>query len=376
MGPTATWTQQRSPAMDDLEDGPLFRATIAQLAGRTSTMKAHVKRIIKAAQASLEAQRVLLAADQEFVEALRDIPAVDPLFAHYLNDTWPKAYEQRERLQHSMQSLLIDPLQKLYEMDIKVADAKQRQFEEESKEYYASLAKYLSIKTTDSAKRADSEAKHMAKKRHFDLTRFDYYSFLVDLHGGKKSRELLYHLLSYQQKEYAFYQSITNTLEANKPGLDELATMMADASREQNLANKERYEKRKILESKVAEVASDMPTHPVSSESAQRRQSGFQQHQQQRRLSTDEIGDRKLDDIVAIGTDSNVSSERKVGVITGNLTEPVMEENKFRGIRDLEQQDRELIAGSGRRKEGFLFATSKPLKNSAFDKTSGAVWHK
>lgn len=376
MGPTATWTQQRSPAMDDLEDGPLFRATIAQLAGRTSTMKAHVKRIIKAAQASLEAQRVLLAADQEFVEALRDIPAVDPLFAHYLNDTWPKAYEQRERLQHSMQSLLIDPLQKLYEMDIKVADAKQRQFEEESKEYYASLAKYLSIKTTDSAKRADSEAKHMAKKRHFDLTRFDYYSFLVDLHGGKKSRELLYHLLSYQQKEYAFYQSITNTLEANKPGLDELATMMADASREQNLANKERYEKRKILESKVAEVASDMPTHPVSSESAQRRKSGFQQHQQQRRLSTDEIGDRKLDDIVAIGTDSNVSSERKVGVITGNLTEPVMEENKFRGIRDLEQQDRELIAGSGRRKEGFLFATSKPLKNSAFDKTSGAVWHK
>lgn len=376
MGPTATWTQQRSPAMDDLEDGPLFRATIAQLAGRTSTMKAHVKRIIKAAQASLEAQRVLLAADQEFVEALRDIPAVDPLFAHYLNDTWPKAYEQRERLQHSMQSLLIDPLQKLYEMDIKVADAKQRQFEEESKEYYASLAKYLSIKTTDSAKRTDSEAKHMAKKRHFDLTRFDYYSFLVDLHGGKKSRELLYHLLSYQQKEYAFYQSITNTLEANKPGLDELATMMADASREQNLANKERYEKRKILESKVAEVASDMPTHPVSSESAQRRQSGFQQHQQQRRLSTDEIGDRKLDDIVAIGTDSNVSSERKVGVITGNLTEPVMEENKFRGIRDLEQQDRELIAGSGRRKEGFLFATSKPLKNSAFDKTSGAVWHK
>lgn len=376
MGPTATWTQQRSPAMDDLEDGPLFRATIAQLAGRTSTMKAHVKRIIKAAQASLEAQRVLLAADQEFVEALRDIPAVDPLFAHYLNDTWPKAYEQRERLQHSMQSLLIDPLQKLYEMDIKVADAKQRQFEEESKEYYASLAKYLSIKTTDSAKRTDSEAKHMAKKRHFDLTRFDYYSFLVDLHGGKKSRELLYHLLSYQQKEYAFYQSITNTLEANKPGLDELATMMADASREQNLANKERYEKRKILESKVAEVASDMPTHPVSSESAQRRKSGFQQHQQQRRLSTDEIGDRKLDDIVAIGTDSNVSSERKVGVITGNLTEPVMEENKFRGIRDLEQQDRELIAGSGRRKEGFLFATSKPLKNSAFDKTSGAVWHK
>ncbi|KAG0192310.1 hypothetical protein DFQ28_009536 [Apophysomyces sp. BC1034] len=322
----------------DLDDGPLFRATVQQLESRTSTLKAHLKRILKTAMASVEAQRTLLEADEAFVVALRETPAAEPLMSAYLNETWGTLYEQRERLQHSMQSLLIAPLQKLYEMDIKVAEAKRKQFEDESKEYYQYLAKYLSIKSdTKEQKRTESEAKHLAKKRRFDLMRFDYYNFLMDLHGGKKEQELLYHLLSLQQKEYGFYQSVSSNLALFKQGLDDMASMMAAASREHNLVNKERYERRKMLESKCAQ--SESLIEPKESDATS--------------LSLKEV---PVEEVPAIP--------------------PSIEENKFRGIRDLEQQNRDFLFNSGRRKEGFLFSTSKPSKNNAFDMAPAVTWHK
>ncbi|KAI9265189.1 hypothetical protein BDA99DRAFT_508001 [Phascolomyces articulosus] len=326
----------------DLEDGPLFRATITQLEGKTSALKANVKRILKAATASMEAKRAMLEADQAFIQVLQDIPSMDPLFTHYLNMTWPMMHEQWERMEHSMQSLLIDPLQKLYEMDIKAADTKRRHFEDESKQYYAYLSKYLSIKKD---KKDNSEAKHQAKKHHFDLTKFEYLAFLNDLHGGKKSQEIIYHMFSYYQKQFAFYQTISSLLEPSKAGLDELGTMMADISREQDLVNKERNEKRKLLELQQQRTSlEEQQQHPISPPL----------NPQQQQLQQPAI------------------VEPPVDILT-----PV-EEDKFRGIRDLQQHpDRDWITNCGRRKEGFLFATSKPLKTTnTFDKASGAIWHK
>ncbi|KAI8139715.1 hypothetical protein BJV82DRAFT_563547 [Fennellomyces sp. T-0311] len=332
--PPSSLSMPRTLPIDDrdLEDGPLFRATVTQLEGKTSALKANVKRILKAATASLEAKRALAEADEAFVRVLKDIPSVDPLFTSYLDATWPKMNEQWERMQHSMQSLLIDPLQKLYEMDIKAAETKRRQFDDESKQYYAYLAKYLSLKK-DTKK--DNEAKHLAKKHHFDIIKFEYLAFLNDLHGGKKNQEILYHLLSYQQKQYAFYQTVAAILEPSKQGLDDLASMLADVSREQNIVNKERNEKRKLLEL------------------------------QQQRSSLDE--QQPLSSPPAIVEHQPVDQPAVVA-----------DEDKFRGIRDLQQQpDRDLVSGCGRRKEGFLFSTSKPLKNTnTFDKASGAIWHK
>jgi hypothetical protein len=50
--------------------------------------------------------------------------------------------------------------------------------------------------------------------------------------------------------------------------------------------------------------------------------------------------------------------------------------DKFHGIRDLEQQDRRFLDQTERRKEGFLFSTSKPLKPNGFDIPSSIAWHK
>lgn len=320
----------------EMEDGPLFRATVTELESRTSALKANVKKILKAASQSFDAKRKALEADEAFVEALRQVPATDPLLSHYLNDTWPRMHEERERLGHSMQSLLLDPLQQLYEKDIKVAETKRRHFEDVSNEYYAQLAKFLSIKADAISKQKESEAKHLAKRRQFDLTRFDYHAFLTDLNGGKKHQEIMYHLLSYQQKEFAFYQSIASEIAPYKHGLDTLANLMADLSREQNMVHKERFEKRRQLASRYGH-SDDAPTGAA------------------------EPGIHANDEAIQ----------------TPALPLPSTEvDDKFRGIRDLEHQDRDLMFESGRRKEGFLFATAKPLKNNAFDKASGAVWHK
>lgn len=65
---------------------------------------------------------------------------------------------------------------------------------------------------------------------------------------------------------------------------------------------------------------------------------------------------------------------------SNNSSEPTNsasdEYDKFHGIRDLEQQDRRYNDLTERRKEGFLFSTSKPLKPNSVEVSSGIAWHK
>lgn len=339
----------------DLEDGPLFRATVKQYEGRTLVLKGYLKRILKAASANLEAKTQVLEQDKLFIEALREAPFSEPLFSHYLDFTWEKLHEQQERLLFCMQSLLIHPLQKLYDMDIKTVDTKRRQFEDVSKDYYTNLAKYLSIKTpTNNKKQQRTETEFIAKKREFDLVRFDYYTFLRDLHGGKKEQEILYHLLNLYEKQYSFFHDVHKTLEPHKQGLDELAIMIAEASREQKIVNQERNEKRKILIQKY-------------------------------NIMDDE--DNKRKSFSPLSPTASFSPPQEF-IMDENVTEPPPSiglgilDHKFKGIRDLEQQDQNYKNTSGRRKEGFLFATSKPTKNHhhhntpSFDMSSTVNWHK
>ncbi|KAI9498100.1 hypothetical protein BDB00DRAFT_801139 [Zychaea mexicana] len=311
----------------DWGDGPAFRANISQLEAKTSTLKQSVKRILKTATACLQAQQVLLQADQQFTAALRETPCTEPLFTHYLNSAWDDIHNERERLQNSMQTLLIGPLQKLYDCDIKQAEHKRRQFEEESKKYYASLSKYLGGKK--------NETKYLAKKSRYDMIRFDYHAFLTDLHRGKKETELLYHLFSLQERQHAYYTTTAQNLERQKTGLEHIAGLIADASREQAIVNKERSSTRKALQAAVDQVAT--------------------QKKQQRQHSGDGLS------ASAASSPSSIKDKDKEG--------------KFHGIRDLQSPGNR--ASAGRRKEGVLFATSRPLKVNGSDRPAhGVTWHK
>lgn len=411
-------SEQRNNVEIDLEDGPLFRATIKEYESRTSILKGYLKRILKTAASSLEAKNNLLEQDKLFIEALREAPFTEPLFVHYLNSTWDKLHEQQERLSFCMQNLLISPLQKLYDMDIKTVDNKKRQFEDVSKEYYTNLSKYLSIKTPNTnittttpnmnnnntnnnttvtsttintnadtllitknlkeKRNQKAESEFLTKKSEFDLVRFDYYTFLRDLHGGKKEQEILYHLLNHHEKQYAYYQAVAKLLEPYKEGLDELANMIAEASREQKIVNQERDEKRKLLVSKYA----TMPNDDHATKMERRKSSNCGSNSVilspppfMTSISPNTTQSNSPLRSPPIHPDNTKSEERPIGLGISNVDQ----NSKFKGIRDLQQQDQDLKNTSGRRKEGFLFATSKPIKtmNTApFDMSSNVNWHK
>ncbi|CAO3646146.1 unnamed protein product [Mucor hiemalis] len=302
------------------------------------------------------------------MESLKEAPfAAEPLFTHYLDFTWQKLHDQEERLLNCTQNLLIHPLQKLYDMDIKRVDLKKKHFEDVSKDYYANLAKYLSIKTPKKQQRTESD--FLSKKKEFDLARFDYYTFLRDLYGGKKEQEILYHLLNLYEKQYSYFYNVQKTLEPHKQGLDDLATLIAEASREQKMVNQERDEKRKIIVSKYKEDEDNQ----------------LLQQQQSKRKSfspmspTSNQSFSPIDNITADDATTDTATDPPPSIGLGISLE---NSNKFKGIRDLEQQDQTYKNNIERRKEGFLFATSKPFKNHhhlntpSFEMASSVNWHK
>lgn len=82
----------------DLEDGPLFRATVKEYEGRTLVLKSYLKRILKAASTNLENKQKAFESERVFMESLKEAPFIEPLFSHYLDFTWEKLNDQQERL--------------------------------------------------------------------------------------------------------------------------------------------------------------------------------------------------------------------------------------------------------------------------------------
>ncbi|KAL9545937.1 hypothetical protein MBANPS3_006898 [Mucor bainieri] len=325
--------------MDDayLEDGPLFRATIKQLEDRTAQLKQSLKKIIKSASAALDIRRQLSRADESYYDALREMQCAEPLMSHYLNNACHIIQQERTRLDQSLYSQMLAPLRQIYEQDIKMAELKRRQFEEESKDYYASLAKYLKSKKKATE---EEQRKQSQRKSRFDLARFDYLGFLLDVHGGRKENEILFCITDHTMRDFNYYESIAAKIEPEKTGLDELVSLMTANALEQELATHERAAKRKELVCNIDNV-------------------------DQQLKQTDEGSD---DSAAAAAAAAPAIPELNFAHHSSN------EDGIFKGIRDMEQRDQVV----GRKKEGFLFATSKPSKSTGgFDVTSSSVtWHK
>jgi hypothetical protein len=282
-----------------LEDGPLYRALIQQLENRTQTLKISVKKILKALDTLLEARQSLTQANDNYIDALQGASFTEPLMSHYLNSASSMIHEQQIQIEQMLGSKLIDTLKDIYQNDIKVAEMKRRQFEETSKDYYASLAKYLK----SSKKKAESQ---QSKKGQFDLDRFDYLSFLMDLHGGKKEYEMIFAITDYARYDCHFYEETADQLVNERRGLDDLTAILKTSRREQETLTRERELKRNELVAKM------------------------------------EL----------------------------QVVDPLENRGQFNVYKDVETCD-----NVGHKKEGFLFATSKPVRNGNNFDTS-APWHK
>ncbi|KAF2474764.1 ArfGap-domain-containing protein [Lindgomyces ingoldianus] len=389
--------QRPSEDLSQTEDGPLFRATMKSLEQRTGNMRTKWKKVLKRAEAALEAQVNCNSAMSDLMEALREASssnanAVQPAIDHYFDKIAKEILSYEKSNTTNIQKLIIEPISKLYNVDIKQAEAKKKDFEEESKEYYQYVSRYLGQRqdSLKEKKRAETDSKYQSKRRNFELKRFDYSSFMQDLHGGRKDQEVLSHLTRYADTQAKNYLDTAKKIETMIPQLEALSFEVKEVDKEFQLQRTEREEKRRLLEKSKKPYDEPPPSQVVPatpSNGSVARPIGS---------SDADLPGRKGS--VAPVFQSTVSPPppaTSLSSLPSSITSPQSPEssqatlpvgspnlNKFKGIRDLEDKDhafftagRETSHGA-HRKEGLLWALSKPGSHVDPKGLNKQAWHK
>jgi Arf-GAP with SH3 domain, ANK repeat and PH domain-containing protein len=388
--------QRPGDDMSATEDGPLFRATMKSLEQKTGSMKQRMKKVLKRAEAAHVAQMECNEAISGFMEALREASssnanAVQPALEHYFDKIAREILQYEKQNTVNLQKIIIDPLTKLYNIDIKQAESKKRDFDEESKDYYNYVSRYLGQRqdSLKQKKRTESDTKYQTKRRNFELKRFDYSSFMQDLHGGRKEQEVLSHLTKYADAQTRGYLATAKKVEGMLPQLDALSAEVQKADKEFQYQRTEREEKRRNLEkSTVTYVEPDsLPGVAVIPPPSSNSGGGAY-------ISDSELGrsDSTASTLRAVSTNGTSMAQavnggasefsRSPGSLTsnvGSISSPGPS-SKFRGIRDLEEKDHSQILTTDKvgtqRKEGLLWALSRPGSHADPRGMNKQAWHK
>ncbi|KAF9338055.1 hypothetical protein BG006_000044 [Podila minutissima] len=372
---------------NDAEDGPLFRATVVECENNIRQMKTSTKRIVKAAQAVLEARKVWAIAEESFATELAGFKPAEQLVEKYLHPMAQTLGERSEMLARQMQNLLIEPLCRFQSVDLKAAEVYRKSFDEESKEYYSFLSKYMALKLDNSPqKKAEAEARYEKRRQRFEAKRFEYWVFLLDMRvGGSKGEEIFQHITNYSERHCRNWVEMGHLADEMKPDLDSILSELAVSQEKSAAQRKERQDQRKRLSRMFDEQ--DISSTDYS----------FTQMAKITQGSEGEVLDPPTPALYSMSSDSFDGAPSSSNHSTVDLpdTQPKPENKRvlrlsstpsklgdassnIAGIRDLEHQDTDTGTALGRRKEGFLFATSKPnLHNSTvLDKPNSTNWRK
>lgn len=379
--------------MSGVEDGPLFRATMKALESKTSNMRSKIKKVLKKAESAQLAQANCNEAMEAFLTSLNDAStsnanAIQPALDHYFEKIARQIlnYEQLNTVQ--LQKLVIDPLVKLYHNDIKQAEAKKKDWDEESRDYYAYVSRYLGQRqdSLKEKKRAESDSKYQVKRRNFELRRFDYSSFMQDLHGGRKEQEVLSHLTKYASCQAQNFLSAAKKVEGMTPQLDALIHEVDQADKEFQFQRTEREEKRRALENgsnpylepDVVAGATSIPTIPPGSANG----GPSTEVDLGRADSTGSQIRGVISNTSSISSQANTGSGAPATVISPPASNSTVVgnagQNRFKGIRDLEEQNSlgcDRTSGQ-QRKEGLLWALSRPGSHIDPKGINKQAWHK
>lgn len=372
------------------DDGPVFRATMKALEQKTGNMRMQMKRLIKKAEHVCAAQQEANEAFAGFMEALKDVSAtnanaVQPAIEHYFDKIAREilAYERRNTV--NLQKIVIDPVNKLYQMDIKQAEAKKRDFEEESKEFYAYVGRYLGQRQ-DSVKAKQSDTKYQTKRKNFELKRFDYSSFMQDLSGGRKEQEILSHLTKYADAQARLFLATAKKVDDLLPQLEALSTEVQEADKEYRYQRLEREEKRRLLEkSNLPYVEPEPPATASGPSPATVPANGNPPSTSDTEMNRADSTGSQLRPTRSI----NAGSAPGVGDLSrspGSLNQHSVvvgspqQNAKFKGIRDLEERDPSQAVQSDKeapnRKEGLLWALNRPGGHVDPRNLNKQGWHK
>jgi Arf-GAP/SH3 domain/ANK repeat/PH domain-containing protein len=360
---------------------------------KTGNMRARWKKVLKRAEAALEAQVSCNNAVADLMEALKEAStsnanAVQPAIDHYF-DKIAKEILVYERLNSvNIQKLIIDPISKLYNIDIKQAETKRKDFEEESKEYYQYVSRYLGQRqdSLKEKKRAETDSKYQTKRRNFELKRFDYSSFMQDLHGGRKDQEVLSHLTRYADAQAKNYLDTARRIETMLPQLDALSFEVKEADKEFQLQRTERETKRRALEKSKTPFDEPPPsqTSPATplNGSASRVPSSADSDPPHRRASVAPALQSTMNfpPSASLPSISSTATPQSPEISQHSLPAGSPVPNKFKGIRDLEDKDYTLSGfepgSTAHRKEGLLWALSRPGSHVDPKGLNKQAWHK
>ncbi|KAG0340820.1 hypothetical protein BG000_011001 [Podila horticola] len=340
-------------------------------------MKAATKRIIKAAQTALETRKSWVAAEEVFIKELESFKPAEPLLNNYLRPMTLCLAERSETLGLQMKNLLVEPLSRFYGNDLKAAEAHRKAFDDESKEYYTFLSRYMAMKQDNNRKKSEADAKYEKKRRHFEIKRFEYWGFLLEMRvGGSKSDEILHHLTNYSEKHCRGIMDMALHAEDLKPGLDAIAADLLESHKRAASLRKERQERKRELFESYDDGSSTLLARGTSSANVPGSTPAPSQG------SDGDVFDTTLQRLESNGDQSDTgasgSSPSSSAVFSASQTANNNSTPKFSGIRDLEHQDIDAGSALGRRKEGFLFATSRPSmhNNSTVLEKPSINWHK
>ncbi|KAI1429965.1 hypothetical protein F5Y12DRAFT_214298 [Xylaria sp. FL1777] len=370
------------------DDGPVFRATIKALEQKTGNMRTHMKKVLKKAEQAHAAQTEANDAYVAFTDALREASAsnanaVQPAIEHYFDKIAQEILAYEKQNTYNLQKIIIEPISKLYTYDIKQAESKKRDFEEESKDYYAYVSRYLgqrqdSVKTK---KLAESDTKYQTKRKNFELKRFDYSSFVQDLHGGRKEQEVLSHLTKYADTQARSFTSTAKKIDGMMPHLKALTSEVHDADKEYQYQRREREEKRRFLEK--SNLQYNEPENAISSSNAlgSSNTNGFQHTSDSELGRADSTGSQlkttSTGNSTSITATTAAELSRSPGSLAHHPLNSPVQSSKFKGIRDLEERDLSQLTivekNSTQRKEGLLWASNRTHVDLSLNKQG---WHK
>ncbi|KAI5861804.1 centaurin beta [Durotheca rogersii] len=372
------------------DDGPVFRATIKALEQKTGNMRTQMKKVLRKAEhahtAQIEANEALVG----FMDALREASAtnanaVQPALDNYFDKIAKEILSYERQNAVNLQKIIIDPISKLYTYDIKQAESKRRDFEEESKDYYSYVSRYLgqrqdSVKTK---KLAESDTKYQTKRRNFELKRFDYSSFMQDLHGGRKEQEVLSHLTKFADIQARGFLATAQKVEGLLPQLEALASEVQEANKEFQYQRREREEKRRVLEkSNLPYNEPDTITSAIQV-TPNHTSNGNQQNSDSELGRADSAGSR-LKAVVTTDSGSTAAVGTDLSRSPGGLGHAALhspaQSSKFKGIRDLEERDLSQLTNaeknSTQRKEGLLWSLNRPGAHVDPLSLNKQGWHK
>lgn len=376
-----------------VEDGPVFRATMKALEQKTGNMRVQIKKVLKKAEAAQLAQVEYNQAMSAFHLALQEASssnatAFKPAIDHYFTNIAQRILKYEKETGVLLQKQIIDPISKLYNMDIKQAESKKKDFEDESRDYYAYVSRYLGQRqdSLKDKKRAESDSKYQSKKKNFELKRFDYSTFMQDLHGGRKEQELLSQLTKYADSHTKSFLAASKRVDTYTPRLDALVKEVGNADKEYKLQRTEREEKRRNLEKNgptTVESEATVP-NPLATPNQGPVQNG----------SAGYASDTDLSRADSTSSQFGYASTKTLSPTTNNTLQAIPSNplstspggapvvptpSKFKGIRDLDESSVAASEKSGApqiRKEGLLWALSRPGSHIDPKGINKQAWHK